>query len=136
MDLFSSTLIQQIFIQQLIWKLNFIMLTCQCSYDLLKPFFFHKVHQDNMSVSFIPPYTPLLYSKIGVYRAIQYFLIFALKHRFWVLIRTASMRRFYCVPTINVLNKNKKNIRIFHLKINIFTAVKYFCILHGRVCVM
>ena len=35
------------------------------------------------------------------------------------------------VPTINVL----KNI-IFHLKINIFTAVKYCCLLHGLVCVM
>ena len=31
--------------------------------------------------------------------------------------------------------KNKKNIRIFHLKINIFTAMKYCCILHGRVIV-
>ena len=29
-----------------------------------------------------------------------------------------------------------KNIIIFHLKINIFAAVKYCCILHGRVCVM
>ena len=25
---------------------------------------------------------------------------------------------------------------IFHLKINIFTVVKYCCILHGRVCIM
>ena len=31
--------------------------------------------------------------------------------------------------------KKKKNI-IFHLKINIFTVVKYSCILHGRVCVV
>ena len=35
----------------------------------------------------------LVYSKIEVYRGIPYFLIFALKHRLWVLIRTASMRR-------------------------------------------
>ena len=34
------------------------------------------------------------------------------------------------------LSKNKKKIYIFHLKINIFTAVKYCCILHGRVCVI
>ena len=40
------------------------------------------------------------------------------------------------VPTINGLSKNKKNINKFHLKMNIFTAVKYCCILHGRVCVM
>ena len=33
-------------------------------------------HQDNMSVWFIPAYTPLLYSKIGVYNGIH-FLIFA-----------------------------------------------------------
>ena len=29
----------------------------------------------------------------------------------------------------------KKNIN-FHLKMNIFTAVKYCCIVHGCVCVM
>ena len=29
--------------------------------------------------------------------------------------------------------KIRKNIIFFHLKINIFTAVKYCCILHGRV---
>ena len=50
-------------------------------------------HQDNMSVCFIPPYSPLLYSKTGVNRGIHYFLIFALKHILWVLVRTASMRR-------------------------------------------
>ena len=50
------------------------------------------VHQDNMSVQFIPPYTPLFYSKTGVYRGIH-FLVFALKHRLWVLVRTASLRR-------------------------------------------
>ena len=36
-------------------------------------------------------YTPLLYSKTGVYRGIHYFLVFALKHRLLVLVRTASM---------------------------------------------
>ena len=49
---------------------------------------------DNMSVCFIPPYAPPLYSKTGVYRGIHSFLIFALKHIFWVLVRTTSMRRF------------------------------------------
>ena len=38
--------------------------------------------------------------------------------------------------TINVLEQKKKYIVIFHPKIKIFTAVKYCCILHGRVCVM
>ena len=55
-----------------------------------------------------PPYTPLLYSKTGGYRGILCFLIFSPKHRLWVLVRTASLRRFLRVPTINVLSKNKK----------------------------
>ena len=40
--------------------------------------------------------------KIGVYRGLHYFLIFALKHRLRVLVRTASLKRFYRVPTIYV----------------------------------
>ena len=56
-----------------------------------------------------PPYTTLLYSKIGLYRGIHLFLIFNLYHRFWVLVRTAY-----------VLRKNKKNISIFHRKKIIF----------------
>ena len=52
------------------------------------------IHQENMSLKSIPPSTPLLYSKTGVYRGILIFLIFALKHRLWILVRTASARRF------------------------------------------
>ena len=37
------------------------------------------------------PYTPLLYTKIRVYRGIHYFLIFALKHRLWVLTCTHNL---------------------------------------------
>ena len=82
-----------------------------------------------MSVTCIPPQTPLLYSKTGVRRGIPIFLIFAPKHRLCVLIRTAS-------PTIYVLGKNKKNIKIFLLKIFSFYNFKNPCILHGRVFVM
>ena len=85
------------------------------------------------------PFTPHFYIvKLGFTGVYIIFLIFALKHRLWVLVGTASLRRFQRVPTINVLSKNKKNIIIFHLKINIFTAVKYCCtgILYGHVCVM
>ena len=32
------------------------------------------------------------------------------------------------------MSKNKKNIKKIHLKMNIYTAVKYCCILHGHVC--
>ena len=44
--------------------------------------------------NFDPPWTPLLYSKTGVYRGIHYFSYFCSKHRLWVLVRTASPRRF------------------------------------------
>ena len=67
---------------------------------------------------------------------VNFFLIFAPKHRLCVLVRIASLRRFERVPTINVLSKNKKNVKKFHLKMNIFTAVKYCCISHGHACVM
>ena len=40
------------------------------------------------------PSYPTLYSKTGVYRGIHIFLIFDPKHRLWVLVRTASARRF------------------------------------------
>ena len=57
------------------------------------------------------PLTPHFYIvKLGCTGVYIFFLIFALKHRLWVLIRTASMRRFQCVPTINVLSKIKKKI--------------------------
>ena len=68
-----------------------------------------------MSVFFIPPYTPLLQSKPGVYRGLHYFLIFALKHILWVLVRTASMRRrtasILTCTTIYVLSKNMKIVK-------------------------
>ena len=40
------------------------------------------------------------------------------------------------MPTIFVLSENKKNIFFSHLKIIVFTAVKYCSLLHGRVLVM
>ena len=50
--------------------------------------------QENKPMKQIPPYTPLLYSKTGVCRGIPIFLIFATNHRLWILVRTASPRRF------------------------------------------
>ena len=53
------------------------------------------------------------------------FRIYALEHRLWVLVRTASVRRrFYCVPMIYVLSKNTKNVTMFHIKITLFKAIK------------
>ena len=53
------------------------------------------------------------FSNTGVYRGIHYLLIFALKHILWVLVRTASLRRFllrrfYRVPSICFEQKNEK----------------------------
>ena len=81
-------------------------------------------HQENMYVKCIPLYTPLLCSKYGVCRGIPFFLIFAPKHRLWVLVRTAS-------PIIH-----KKNISKNTTKFSIFTAEKIPCILQGQVFVM
>ena len=53
------------------------------------------VHQENMSVKYIPPHISLLYSKTGVCRGIPTFLVFDPKHRLWILIRTASARTLY-----------------------------------------
>ena len=67
------------------------------------------------------PYIPLLYSKTGVYKGIHFFLTFALKHRLWVLVRTASR-----VPTINILSKNKKKYYIFSSENNHFYSREIF----------
>ena len=42
----------------------------------------------------IYPLKPYFYIEKGVCRGIHIFLIFAPKHRLWVLVRTASLRRF------------------------------------------
>ena len=77
-------------------------------------------HQDYMSVFFISPYIPLLYSKNGVYRGLHYFLIFALKHILWVLVLTCSH---------NICFEQKyEKVNKFQLKIDIFTAVKIRCL--------
>ena len=62
------------------------------------------------------------------------FLISAQKHRLWVLVRTASLRRFYQVPAVYVLSRNMKTTRIFHLNLSVF-GVK-FSDLNKRIFVM
>ena len=47
-------------------------------------------HHANMAMKFRPPSKPSLYSKTGVYKDV----ISAQKHRLWVLVTDASMRRF------------------------------------------
>ena len=54
--------------------------------------------------------------KLGFTGVYIIFLISAQKHTLWVLVRTASMRWFYRVPTIYVLSRNKKKYQNFYLK--------------------
>ena len=56
-----------------------------------------------------------------------YFSYFCSKHWLWALIRTTLL----CIH--NWCFEQKKNIRIFHLKIGIFRAVKYRSILHWSI---
>ena len=74
----------------------------------------------------------LLYSKVGVYRGIHYFLIFALKHRLWILARTAVIT---CTHNL-FFEQIEKIIKKNQLEIVIFTAIKIRSILYIRVIVM
>ena len=74
-----------------------------------------------MSMKCIPPHTPLLYSKSGVYRGIPIFLFF--------LFIGYSLE-------IYVSSKNKKNIKIFLLKIFNFYNFDKIYLSHGHVFVM
>ena len=67
----------------------------------------------------IHPLTPHVKSKTGVNKGIHYFLIFALKHRLWVLVST----------TIYVLSNHMKKVKENQLKILMFTAVEYYTII-------
>ena len=67
-----------------------IMLTCPCNVDPLTPHFY--------------------IVKLGFTGGIHYFLIFVLKHRLWVLVRTASLRRSNVYPQSMYLAKVRKNI--------------------------
>ena len=70
------------------------------------------------------PLTPHFYiEKVGFTRVYIFFLFL--------------LQNIDCGYSLEPLEqKKKKNIKKFHLKIIIFTAVKYCCILHGHVCVM
>ena len=77
------------------------------------------------------PFTPHFYIvKLGFTGV---YIIFALKHRLWVLNEAVLM----CTHDQCFRAKKGKKI-IVHLKINILASVKYCYIhvLHGRVCVM
>ena len=76
----------------------------------------------NEVVVWVPFYQPKYSAKsdtvkLGFTGVYIIFLISALKHRLCVLVRTASPRRFYQVPSIYVLIRNMKTTRNFHLKV-------------------
>ena len=74
-----------------------------------------------MPLNCIPPYTPLLYSKTGVCRGIPIFVIFDPKHGLWLeQLRRGSSK----VYPQSVLNKNKKNIKLFLMKFSLFFSEK------------
>ena len=62
-----------------VYRAVFLLEAYHSSVSLLLSALF--VHQENMSVKFMPPINPILYSKTGVCRGIPIFLIFAPKHR-------------------------------------------------------
>ena len=90
--------------------------TCLYYFDPLKPHFNNR--------------------KTGVHRVYIIFLIFAPKHRLWVLVRTASPKRFKRVPTIYVLSRIMKNIRVFLSELFQFLEVKFSIYLYWWVFVM
>ena len=74
--------------------------------------------------------------KLGFTGVYIIFLISAQKHRLWILVRTASPRRFWRVPTIYVLSRNKKKYQFFYMKIFSFWRWNFLYILNRRVSVM
>ena len=73
----------------------------------------------------------LLYRKNGVYRGIHYFLILALKHRLWVLVRTASV--LTCTHNLcfeqkyeNSHNISTKNCHFYSREKLLYVAWEYF----------
>ena len=72
-------------------------------------------HQENMSVKRLPPKPHFNVEKTGVCRGIHIILIFAAKHRLWVLVSRRGGSNVY--PQSMFKAKNKKNIKIFQLKI-------------------
>ena len=73
-----------------------VYVSCKSEMYILK---IAEVISENVRIAFLyalsiyPLYTPFLYSKTGVYRGIHFFLFFVLKHRSWVLVKTASVKK-------------------------------------------
>ena len=66
-----------------------------------------------VSLTPLKPHFYMYIVKLGFTGVNIIFLISAQKHRLWVLVRTASPRRFELDPQIYVFSRNMKNIRVF-----------------------
>ena len=78
---------------------GYIMKTCPCKEHPLTPHFYRPILvKDGVTSLALHPGISQRYKnmavKLGFTRVYIFFLIFALKHRSWVLVRTASLRRF------------------------------------------
>ena len=95
------------------------------------------IHHENRPIYFDPLKPHFYIVKLGFTGVYIIFLIFAQKHRLWVLVRTASPRRFWRVPTIYVLSKSIKNISFFIPDFfSIFGGIYFSIYLNRRVFVM
>ena len=65
-------------------------------------------HYENMHIHI---YWNFFHQKLKIFtlKILIFFSYFCPKHRSWWFVRTASMRRFQCVPIIHVFSRNKKN---------------------------
>ena len=77
-------------------------------------------HHEKYLYNFDPLKPHYYIVKLGFTGVHIIFLISAQKHKLWVLFRTNSGRLFLWVPTIYVLSRNMKNIRIFIWKLSVF----------------
>ena len=83
------------------------------------------------------PFKPHFYIvQLGFTGVYIIFHISARKHRLWVLVRTASPRRFQRVPTIYVLSRKYEKYQSFLSENFQFLEVKFSIYLNRRVFVM
>ena len=85
---------------------------------------------------YLYPLTPHFYIVNLGFTGVYFFLMFVLKQRLWVLIRTVPVRRFSHAPTVYVLSEYGEKEEKKQLKKFIFTAIKICSILHKHVIVM
>ena len=91
----------------------YIMLTCPCNEDPLTPHFY--------------------IVKRGFTGVYIFFIIFALKHKLWVLVRNRLNEAVLTCTNNLCFEQNRENITNFHLKIVNFYSFKNCCILHRLV---